>query len=344
MLKKGFSKAKITALAVALCMISMSIKEEGILASASAGVRYTWPVPASSQIDKNYGEGYDGIDIVSDKDNVEVVVAREGTVEVVKSTDCTHVNNYPDYCCNNGMGNYVKIRYDDGTYALYAHLEYDSVTVSEGEKVEKGTKLGIMGASGRTSKKRLYFSVAYSDTKSINTNPDVMKYSFSTDEVTEEEKVYDEWIVTASTGVNFRSGAGTSFQAIGKIPKDTKVQVEEIIEIEDLQWGKTTYDGETGWFAIKYAKQVEHIEESVPEEEEGTSQETVYLKVKFNPNGGECEFSNYVYTKGSNLIDLPTPTRSGYEFVGWYTDKKEGSAIDEQDKIVEDMTIYAHWR
>ncbi len=137
MLNKGFSKAKITTLAVALCMISMSIKEEGILASASAGVRYTWPVPVSSQIDKYYGEGYDGIDIVSDKDNVEVVVAREGTVEIVKSKDCTHVNNYPEYCCNNGMGNYVKIRHDDGTYALYAHLEYDSVAVSEGEKVEK---------------------------------------------------------------------------------------------------------------------------------------------------------------------------------------------------------------
>ena len=46
MLKRGLSKAKITALAVALCMISMSVKEEGILASASSGVRYTWPVPA----------------------------------------------------------------------------------------------------------------------------------------------------------------------------------------------------------------------------------------------------------------------------------------------------------
>ena len=60
MFRKGLSKAKITALAVALCMISMSLKEEGALASASSRELYTWPVPTSSQIEKNYSDEYDG--------------------------------------------------------------------------------------------------------------------------------------------------------------------------------------------------------------------------------------------------------------------------------------------
>ncbi|MBE5935449.1 MAG: hypothetical protein E7262_06615 [Lachnospiraceae bacterium] len=342
MLRKKLGKAKITALAVALCMISMSIKEEGILASASSSVRYTWPVPASTTIDKKYGEGYDGIDIVSEEERSEVVVAREGTVEVAKSEDCTHINNYPDYCCNNGMGNYVKIRHSDGTYAIYAHLEHGSVAVSEGEQVEKGQKLGIMGASGRTSKNMLYFSVAYSDTKSINTNPSNMKYTFTAKDATDEGNTDDLWQITAKSGVNFRSGAGTTFQAMGKIPYEANVQVEEVIEIDDLQWGKTTYEGETGWFAMKYAKQQEQ-EDNNTETEEDIIIEDVYVKLKLNPNGGECECSSYVYTVGSPIIELPTPTRSGYEFVGWYTQKNEGTVINEQDEIVEDMTIYARW-
>ena len=191
MFKKGFSKTKFTALAVALCAVAMSM-QDGTLASANNGQpTYLWPVPNSSNIAKEYSDTYDGIDIVSSGKEYEVIATREGTVEVSKSTDCVHENNYLEYCCNNGLGNYIKIRHKDGTYASYSHLKYGSVTVSEGDTVEAGQVIGVMGSSGRTKEVCLHFSVGYSATKTINTNPTELKYTYST---VHKEKVRDRII------------------------------------------------------------------------------------------------------------------------------------------------------
>lgn len=341
MFKKGFSKAKFTALAVALCAVAMSMKE-GTLASANNGQpTYMWPVPESSQILKEYSDTYDGIDITSHNDKTKVIATREGTVEVARSTDCEHTNNYPEYCCNNGLGNYVKIKHKDGTYSSYSHLKYGSVTVGEGQVVKAGTVIGIMGASGRTKEMCLHFSVAYAPTKTINTNPNVLRYTYTTLDTAKEEENEEKWIIETKTGVNFRSGAGTSFEKIGKLEQGTVIVIEEIVEIEDSQWGKVTYEGDTGWFCMKYAQRYEGNED----EETCSSSENVNIRCQLimDPNGGECEYSCYMYAKGSKIGTLPTPKRSGYTFIGWYTEKSEGRAINASEVLSEDMTVYAHW-
>ena len=53
---------------------------------------------------REYSDTYDGIDITSISRRTEVIATREGTVEVARSTDCEHENNYPEYCCNNEIG------------------------------------------------------------------------------------------------------------------------------------------------------------------------------------------------------------------------------------------------
>lgn len=343
MFKKGLSKAKITTLAVALCLIYMGMREEGTLASASGQPTYLWPVPESTQISKEYSEAYDGIDIVSNDKEYEVIATRDGVVEVAKSTDCQHINNYPEYCCNNGLGNYIKIKHSDGTYASYSHLKYGSVTVNEGDSVEAGQVIGIMGASGRTDQICLHFSVGYSPTKTINTNPTVLKYTYtSLESETEDEK--EKWMIEAENGVNFRSGAGTSFQIVGKLENDTVVEIEETVEIEGSQWGKTTYDGLTGWFSMAYAKPYESSKEESEDVDDEYEDLGICCQLYFDPNGGECEYSSYMYSIGSKVGELPEPTRSGYKFVGWYTEKNEGKAIDSRFVISEDVIAYAHWQ
>ena len=40
---------------------------------------------------------------------------------------------------------------------------------------------------------------------------------------------------------------------------------------------------------------------------------------------------------------LPTPTRDGYTFDGWYTGKDSGSKITESSTVSRSLTLYAHW-
>lgn len=338
---KGLSKVKITALAVALGVIFMGMREEGTLASANGQTTYLWPVPESTQILKEYSEANDGIDIVSYGKEFDVIATRDGIVEVARSKDCKHINNSLEYCCNNGLGNYVKIKHKDGTYASYSHLKYDSVTVSEGETVEAGQVIGKMGASGRTDQVSLHFSVAYSPTKTINTNPKTLRYTYTSHETEQENN--KKWMIVAKSGVNFRSGAGTSFQIIGRLENATVVTIEKTVEIEGSQWGKTTYDGLTGWFSMTYAQPYD-VSQDEDEESKERDDMSVRCQLLLEPNGGECEYSCYMYTIGSKVGKLPIPTRAGYTFVGWYTEKNEGQAVNSQDVINEDVTAYAHWK
>lgn len=58
---------------------------------------------------------------------------------------------------NGGYGNCVKIDHGNGIQTLYAHLSSISVTV--GEKIAKGQKVGIMGSTGNSTGVHLHFEV-----------------------------------------------------------------------------------------------------------------------------------------------------------------------------------------
>ena len=64
--------------------------------------------------------------------------------------------------------------------------------------------------------------------------------------------------------------------------------------------------------------------------------------VHFDANGGNVNQASAV-TKGGKLESLPTPTRSGYNFVGWYTDPVGGTQVTLTTLFVHDTIIYAHW-
>ena len=69
--------------------------------------------------------------------------------------------------------------------------------------------------------------------------------------------------------------------------------------------------------------------------------------VTFNKNGGSTEASPRTRTVGYNLtVDPPTtpPTRTGYIFVGWYTNTTYKTAWNFATGLVtKDMTLYARW-
>lgn len=80
----------------------------------------------------------------------------------------------------------------------------------------------------------------------------------------------------------------------------------------------------------------------------GKSVNTTYIAnttVKFNANGGSTSTTSKTVTYGNTYGTLPTPTKSGYNFNGWYTASSGGSKVTSSTSVTatRDHTLYAQW-
>ena len=83
-----------------------------------------------------------------------------------------------------------------------------------------------------------------------------------------------------------------------------------------------------------------------------TTAQTLYARwtakiytVTFNANGGVSSTPSKTVTYDSTYGELPTATRAGYTFAGWYTAVNDGTKIEASTKvsITTAQTLYAHW-
>lgn len=67
---------------------------------------------------------------------------------------------------------------------------------------------------------------------------------------------------------------------------------------------------------------------------------TAYL----NANGGSCAASSVEFLSGEK-IELPTPKKSGYTFLGWFTAAEGGTQVKSGSTFTgaNGVTLYAHW-
>lgn len=67
--------------------------------------------------------------------------------------------------------------------------------------------------------------------------------------------------------------------------------------------------------------------------------------VSFDSNGGSGSFASITVEKTKQYGTLPTPTRKGYTFAGWYTAKSGGTLITATStvSISQNTTLYARW-
>ena len=67
--------------------------------------------------------------------------------------------------------------------------------------------------------------------------------------------------------------------------------------------------------------------------------------VSFDANGGSVTTTSKSVTYNSTYGDLPTPTRAGYSFNGWYTETSGGTQITSTTKVQITLaqTLYARW-
>lgn len=80
--------------------------------------------------------------------NVPVYAVDDGVVYSTKDNDKT----------GKSWGNYVKIKHNDGTYTLYAHLK-DGIKVKKGQNVKQGDQIGNMGNTGDSKGNHVHYEV-----------------------------------------------------------------------------------------------------------------------------------------------------------------------------------------
>ncbi len=115
------------------------------------GGKYAWPVPTSSDISQGYAVSqHEALDIAADEGS-SVLAVETGTVSTVQLWGGVSTEGDQSY------GNMVMISHKDGNTTLYAHLS--EITVTEGQAVECGEEIGLVGATGNVTGPHLHFEV-----------------------------------------------------------------------------------------------------------------------------------------------------------------------------------------
>ena len=202
-----------------------------------------------NQITQKYKKGtHNGIDLVGYKNALDYIIAHsDGEVVSVRSNYKTTDKT------GNSYGNYVKIKHNNGYYTLYAHLKYNSVCVTVGDRVAKGQMIGYMGATGHCTGAHLHFEVRdTSDTKIDPTayiDADLPKI----EETTEPIKTIDE---VAREVINGKWGNGDTrkqkLTEAGYNFSEVQQRVNEMLGYNCSS--KTTYTVQSGDNLTKIAK------------------------------------------------------------------------------------------
>lgn len=142
-----------------------------------------------------------GIDLIGGE---EIVAFDDGEVIGVQKTGVQY-----------GTACYVALKHKSGYRTLYYHLKSNSIVVNVGDKVKKGQKLGIIGATGIATGVHLHFQIDEgTSSKSINS----YDYVFN-DKKLESKSEYVSGInYKTNYDMYVRTGAGTNHSV--KLVKD----------------------------------------------------------------------------------------------------------------------------
>lgn len=77
---------------------------------------------------------------------------------------------------------------------------------------------------------------------------------------------------------------------------------------------------------------------------DGNTNKVTFRYVVYKGNGGKSSDNTVLcYTLNGTYANLPTATRNGYYFAGWYTDPDGGTHLCNSDAVTQNYTVYAHW-
>lgn len=98
----------------------------------------------------------------------DIVAARSGVVFDVAADS---FKSGTDFAAGIPAANYVRILHDDGTFSVYAHLNWNSIRVIPGQRVSQGEYIADSGNTGFSSGPHLHFVVQRNIGMSIQSLP-----------------------------------------------------------------------------------------------------------------------------------------------------------------------------
>lgn len=215
---------------------------------------------------------------------------------------------------------------------LYAQWKADNVSVSFNSNggtsvakktIESGAKLA---QPANPTKKGYTFGGWYTDTALTK------KHNFNT-AVTKNTTLYAKWNVK-NFGVTFDVKGGSA------VAKKTVQEGKKVAKP-----GNPTRKGYTfaGWFTDTGLKKAYNFNSEV------LKNTTLYAKwnvknfgVTFKANGGSAVAKKTI--QEGKKVAKPTPKRTGYSFVGWYTDAKLTKTYNFNSEVKGNITLYAKWK
>ena len=136
--------------------------------------------------------------------------------------------------------------------------------------------------------------------------------------------------------VSYNANGGT-----GSIENQTKIHGENLTLSSAKPTGKSftvTYNANSGTVSTS-SKTVSQTFTSWNTAANGSGT-TYNAGATYSANANVTLYAQYA---NSSIGSLPTPTRSGYAFDGWYTSANGGTKITDSTKVTANTTIYAHW-
>ena len=153
--------------------------------------------------------------------------------------------------------------------------------------------------------------------------------------VTANTTVYAHWKANSYT-VSYNVNGGT-----GSIASQTKTHNTNLILTTAKPTGKrftVTYNANGGTVSTS-SKTVSQSFTNWNTAANGSG--TVYnAGATYSANANVTLYAQYA---NPSIGSLPTPTRSGYAFDGWYTAANGGTKITDSTKVTANTTVYAHW-
>ena len=152
--------------------------------------------------------------------------------------------------------------------------------------------------------------------------------------------VEGEHFTSSITGTYEENGSYAAGSSVTiKLTPETDVRITKV----DCTGADISQDEDTGIWTAVIERLDGNVTCKVTTESTAAPPAVTKFTVTFDANGGSVSPETMETDENGKLSELPTPTRDGCTFDGWYDAKDGGSKVPADKIYTESTTIYAHW-